>query len=347
MPRTTETGLQRYLPRLVLTWQRDEPDNLFKEVDGSLVFADVSGFTRMSERLARYGKAGAEEVTDVIGETFGALLLEAYACGGSLLKFGGDSLLLFFSGADHQLRAVSAAHGMRAELRRIGSFRTTAGTVTLRMSVGVHTGVVQFFLVGGSHRELIVAGPTATKTTAMEAAASAGQIVLSEEIAAALPSRNHGVRRGPGILLRGSPAGAERSPVELARTDLDLSPFIPAGLRELVLAGGVEPEHRSVTVAFVQFEAFDELIERSGAAEAARVLDGLVRDVQTGRRRASDGLPGYGHLGRGREGHPRGRRATQDRKRRGVDVARAPRDRLAGRWAASADRRQQRRGLRR
>ncbi len=294
--------LQRYLPRLVLAWQRDEPDELVKQVEGSLVFADVSGFTRMSERLARFGKAGAEEVTDVIAETFGALLVEAYACGGSLLKFGGDSLLLFFSGAGHQLRAVSAAHTMRAELRRIGRFHTTAGSVTLRMSVGAHAGLLHFFLVGGSHRELIVAGPAATVTTAMETAASAGQIVLSEELATALPPANRGVRTGPGILLRGAPAGAERSPMELARTDLDLSPYIPIGLRELVLAGRVEPEHRSVTIAFVQFSGLDELIERSGAPRAAQALDALVRDVQhavDGRHvvfLASDISPGGGKI---------------------------------------------------
>ena len=209
---TPGAELQRYLPRLVLAWQQDEPDRLVKEVEGSLVFADVSGFTTMSERLARYGKEGAEEVADVIGETFGALLLEAYACGGSLLKFGGDSLLLFFSGPEHQLRAASSAYGMRAEIRRIGTFRTTAGTVTLRMSVGVHSGVVQFFLVGGSHRELIVAGPTASTATTMEAAASAGQIVLSEETAAALPAaKPRRTRADPESCSAGRPAGVERS----------------------------------------------------------------------------------------------------------------------------------------
>ncbi len=184
--------LQPYLPRLVLDWPRSTPEVLGREIEGSTVFVDVSGFTKMSERLARQGKVGAEEVSDVIGATFGALLAEAYAYGGSLIKFGGDALLLFFQGEAHELRAVAAAHAMRAELRRVGTFDTTAGKVTLRMSVGAHTGLFHFFLVGGSHRELIVAGPAATETVTMEGAASAGQILLSPALAATLPRQNRG-----------------------------------------------------------------------------------------------------------------------------------------------------------
>ena len=120
--------LRPYLPRLELQWLVEDPSALVRELDGTLVFVDISGFTKMSERLARRGKVGAEEVTDVIGDTFGTLLAEAYAFGGGLVKFGGDALLLFFEGEAHPLRATAAAHGMRATLRRIGTFTTTAGT---------------------------------------------------------------------------------------------------------------------------------------------------------------------------------------------------------------------------
>lgn len=61
-----------------------------------MVFADVSGFTRLSERLARHGKEGAEQLGDLINTCFSALLAEAYARGGSLVKFGGDAMVLMF-----------------------------------------------------------------------------------------------------------------------------------------------------------------------------------------------------------------------------------------------------------
>ncbi len=272
--------LQPYLPRLVLDWQRTTPDALVREIDGSMVFVDVSGFTKMSERLARQGKVGAEEVSDVIGATFGALLAEAYACGGSLIKFGGDALLIFFQGDRHALRAVAAAHGMRAELRRSGTFSTTSGKVTLRMSVGAHTGRFHFFLVGGSHRELIVAGPAATETVTMEGAASAGQVLLSPALAAAVPTKNRGRVLGPGVLLAGNAPSVERTEIVTQTVDFGLQPFVSVALRETVLAGEVEPEHRSVTIAFVHYGGFDDLIETKGGDIAAASLDTLVRSVQ-------------------------------------------------------------------
>ncbi len=272
--------LQPYLPRLVREWADRGSDTLVREIEGSIVFVDVSGFTRMSERLARQGKVGAEEVSDVIGDTFSTLLAEAYMYGGSLLKFGGDALLLFFSGDGNALRATAAAYGMRRELRGNGTFTTTAGKVTLRMSVGAHAGVYHFFLLGDSHRELVVAGPAATRTVLMESAASAGQILLSPEFAAMLPAANRGAALGPGVLLAGTPPTIDRMPVERVSTEIDLTHYVPVGLRETVLAGDVEPEHRSVTVAFVQYAGLDELVLREGAAAAAKALDVLVRSVQ-------------------------------------------------------------------
>jgi class 3 adenylate cyclase/tetratricopeptide (TPR) repeat protein len=251
-----------------------------REVDGSMVFVDISGFTKMSERLARRGKVGAEEVTDVIGNTFGTLLAEAYAFGGSLVKFGGDALLLFFEGDDHPSRAAAAAHGMRATLRQIGTFTTTAGKVTLRMSVGAHTGAFHFFLVGDSHRELIVAGPAASETVAMEGAASAGQILLSPALAAALPKANRGRPVGPGFLLRGSAPEVERSQASVVSTGIDLTPLIPRALRETV-SEEVEPEHRSVTIAFVHYTGFDGIVTGEGLEQAADALDELVRSTQS------------------------------------------------------------------
>src|SRR5919206_21701 len=63
-------SLSPYLPRLVLRWLDREPDRTARELYGSMAFVDISGFTKMSERLARRGKVGAEEVTDVLGSAF-------------------------------------------------------------------------------------------------------------------------------------------------------------------------------------------------------------------------------------------------------------------------------------
>ncbi len=114
-----------------------------------MVFVDISGFTKMSERLARHGKVGAEEVTEVLGAVFAKLLAVAYGEDGSLLKFGGDALLLGSPGPGMPTRAATAAHGMRATLRSVGRLDTTAGKVLLRMSVGVNTGDLPLLPRGG------------------------------------------------------------------------------------------------------------------------------------------------------------------------------------------------------
>src|SRR6476620_8998156 len=202
---TASAELVSFVPRLTLDWLRDHPDATWREVDGTLAFVDISGFTAMSERLSSLGRAGAEEVTEIMNATFAALLAVAYAQGGGLLKFGGDALLLLYAGDDHAARAAKAAFEMRRTLRAIGRPRTSAGAVPLRMHAGLHSGRFQFFLVGDSHRELLIAGPAASRTVEMEAASEAGEIVVSAETAALLPPGSVGAAKGPGLLLATAP----------------------------------------------------------------------------------------------------------------------------------------------
>ena len=70
----TAADLVPFIPRLTLEWLRDNPERDWIEVEGTLAFIDISGFTAMSERLSSLGRAGAEEVTGVMNATFEALL---------------------------------------------------------------------------------------------------------------------------------------------------------------------------------------------------------------------------------------------------------------------------------
>src|SRR5205085_9451834 len=137
------------------------------------------------------------------------------------------------------------------------------------------------FVVGGSHRELIVTGAATTAVTRLEKAAGAGEIVVSAAAAAALPPGCVGATKEGGYLLRSGPEvrhrepDAERwSPPAAAVAGL-LSPV----LRRHVLAGVHTSEHRTATVAFLRFEGADALIAERGAEEAAAVLRELVATV--------------------------------------------------------------------
>jgi hypothetical protein len=54
------TSLQRHIPELALEWAHDTPDELWRQIDGTLCFADISGFTALAERLAQRGRMGGE-----------------------------------------------------------------------------------------------------------------------------------------------------------------------------------------------------------------------------------------------------------------------------------------------
>ncbi len=220
-----------YVPRLLLRHLEETPDAPVRVVDGSLVFVDISGFTRLSERLARQGREGAERLADAIDECFTALLAVAYEQGGGLLKFGGDALLLLFDGEGHPERACRAAFGMRALLREIGRQDAGGVQVRLRMSVGIHSGECSFFVTRGAHRELLVAGPAATGVVRMEQAAGAGQIVVSDATASRLPAGCTSAHAGPGRLLRSAPHALAVAAPEAPRTapahlDAVLSPLL-------------------------------------------------------------------------------------------------------------------------
>jgi len=258
------------------------PGEPVRSLEGTVVFADLSGFTRLSERLARTGREGAEHLVDTINTSFSALLADAYAYGGSMLKFGGDALMLWFEGDEHPLRACASACAMRSTLRSAGRIRAGSSNVVLRMSVGVHSGFYETFLVGGSHREYLVAGPAASTVVAMEASASSGQILLSKETARRLPAGCLGSPHGPGVLLARAPLTTTATPSEplLRPPDDAIAACLSTAVRAHVLPAPAVPEHRTATIGFLHFGKLDELIETGGVATAAEQLDELVRVVQ-------------------------------------------------------------------
>ncbi len=288
----TVPALTPYVPRLLGTWLGSAPERTHLTVEGTMVFADISGFTRLTERLSRLGALGAEEMSDALDATFTELLDEAYADGADLVKWGGDAVLLLFDGPQHAARACRAAYGMRARLRTTGLLSTSAGQARLRMSVGVHSGTFHFFLVGDPelHRELLVCGPDISTVVAIEAEAGAGQIAVGWSTCEQLDPRLLGEPlQDVGRLLRREPAPGPRSPagsdpgigpvVDPGHHPVDLSVGLPRGIREHLLQGRGEPEHRDIAVAFVAYSGTDAMLREEGAEATAAALDACIRNV--------------------------------------------------------------------
>ena len=111
-------GMERHVPALAAAMAGDGDGPRTRFVDGTLCFADISGFTALTERLVRHGRVGAEALVETLSDVFGAMLDIAEARGGMLLKFGGDALLFLFQGDGHATRAASAAVEIPAQHAR-------------------------------------------------------------------------------------------------------------------------------------------------------------------------------------------------------------------------------------
>ncbi len=276
-------GLERYVPRVAAEWEFDAPDARFRIADATLCFVDISGFTKLSERLARKGRIGAEELTEVLNRVFGEMLDLAYARGGALLKFGGDALLLMFEGDDHARQACSAAVEMRAALRSAASIPTSVGRVALRMSVGLHSGLVHLFRVGRLHHELIVTGPAASRTTQMEGAASAGEIYVSADTVERLPrgaAADTGENGAWLLRWRRAPVAPCGAIPRRSASDEAIASCLPLVLRAHLRAGLSEFEHRVATVGFVKFKGIGAVMTEQGTDALAVILDELVTTSQ-------------------------------------------------------------------
>lgn len=274
-----QVDLGVYVAQAQIDWLATEPERRERTLVGSLVFADVSGFTPLTERLARQGRVGAERLTEVLNDVFGRLLGAAGRHGGDLLKFGGDALLLLFRDDGHEGRAVAAAAAMQDELRHFRRLRTEAGVVSLQMSVGVASGPVQALLVGESHRELLAVGPVVSETARLEAAAAAGEVLMSAATAAALGPTALGAAKDDGVLLRSAPgvtlAGLSR---RAHRVECDLC--VPASIRPHLSGRSEGGEHRLAVLAFVQFKGSDDLLENAGPEVVAEELHRLIVAAQ-------------------------------------------------------------------
>jgi class 3 adenylate cyclase/tetratricopeptide (TPR) repeat protein len=278
-PANHSIDLEPFVSELARGWLRETPELSTRELVGTLVFADISGFTRLTERLAARGRFGAEEMSDHLDVVLSELLTAAYDHGGWLVKWGGDALLLMFDTADHALRACDAAAAMQATMRRVGTLETSVGRVRLRMSIGIHTGTFSFHFLGQRHRELLISGEAATVTAALESAAEAGDILVSPMTATLLPEECRGVAKGPGILLARPPLCDPLDSGDPSAAS-DVTGLIPELVLDHLVSGGGTGEHRQVTIAFLEFSGVSRLRLESGDGAVDDALRHLVDVAQ-------------------------------------------------------------------
>jgi class 3 adenylate cyclase/tetratricopeptide (TPR) repeat protein len=280
-----------YVPRVLVESVARDPGRAspwHERIQGTLLMGDVSGFTAMSELLAKAGKEGAEWLTDIINSFFGSMLGVAREFGGDTMTFGGDAVLLLFRGDDHARRACAAALAMLDATEKLPAYKVGSHRVRLGMSMGAHSG--EFFLgsagLAESHLQCLLFGPGAARTCMAEAAANSGELLVTQETAAALAGAGSAEASDGFFRVLGVPRTADSGPaVDVDPTSVlphllqYLPPQVAAGLAAAAHPHEPESDHRKVCVAFINIMGVDELLESEGAQAVLRDLHGYVAAV--------------------------------------------------------------------
>lgn len=149
-----------------------------KESEISILFADVVGFTEISERFT------PTEIAELLNKLFEEMLQEVFACGGTLDKYIGDCIMAFFGAPEPQFnhadRAVAAAMRMLARLENLNYNRFWEEPLELRIAINSGKAVVGD--VGSSQRvEYTALGATINLAARMEGICNPGECVVSEQ----------------------------------------------------------------------------------------------------------------------------------------------------------------------
>jgi predicted ATPase/class 3 adenylate cyclase len=286
--RTTRT----YLPRPVAQDPQPAGQPAGGMFRGTFLFGDVSGFTPLSERLSRFGKAGAERVTEIINSLFLDLVTILDKHGGVLLKFGGDALLGLFPADSDQalaagaLQAIQAAMAMQANMGKFAAIEAGGQTFPLRIKCGISSGPYFAAHLGTVQRmAYVTTGHTVNRADQAEGNAAPGDVVIAQSTLDLVSDRVAVELRANGFYLvrEAPPPGGDLALPPLLETptgDLPaqiacfvermdrLAPYLAADLLPRIVTNPdqvqISPDHRPVTVMFANYLGVSDLIDDMG-----------------------------------------------------------------------------------
>jgi adenylate cyclase len=145
----------------------DRPLGAVRSQDAAVLFADMVGFTRLSEHLS------PEQTMALLREFHGRMAEAVFAHGGTLDKYIGDEVMATFGTPAPSPRdaanALACAVAMQEAVARWNNARRASGGPEIRIGVGVHHGPVVLGDIGGEQRfEFAVIGDTVNVASRLE-----------------------------------------------------------------------------------------------------------------------------------------------------------------------------------
>ena len=267
---TLASYLSRYQRRLIVEGRRPGQNVFAERCHAAVLMVDISGFTALTERLAKQGAAGAEQLSGILNRHFGRIAEITESHDGDIVAFAGDSAIAMWPGEESLLMAnltlaVQAALQIQSELD--GSEPHPG--VTLRQRAGVACGTLHIMELGGvgGRWQFVVTGEPLVNAASAQFEAKAGEVVLSpfawdlvrDFVEVHDPgngaARVTAVRKGSTASISRGPAQRDHDEGRVAEGKI-LSAFEPYVARVVVerLQSGQEDwiaEYRNLTMLFV------------------------------------------------------------------------------------------------
>ncbi len=165
-------------------------EGLPDRTQGAALFADISGFTPLTEALVKElgPRRGADELTKHLNQVYSALIAQVHLYRGSVIGFSGDAITCWFE-SDLGQRAIACGLTMQQAMQPFERITTPSGsTFWLGMKAAIAGGPARRFCVGDPHIQYIdvLAGHTLDRMAAAEGQAQRGEVVVAAETAALL-----------------------------------------------------------------------------------------------------------------------------------------------------------------
>jgi class 3 adenylate cyclase len=173
-------ALASFLPPEVAELVEASPSalSLREELEATIVFSDIRGFSSLAERLP------PREVAEVVGRHLTAMVEVVTSHGGVLDKFAGDAVMAVFGAprpvADHARRALACAAAMQRRQIALNNEAQTDDLPAFQIGIGVNTGTVIAGTLGGVGRlDYTVLGDAVNVAQRLQSEAVGGEILAS------------------------------------------------------------------------------------------------------------------------------------------------------------------------
>jgi class 3 adenylate cyclase len=184
-------ALASFLPPEVAELVEASPSalSLREELEATIVFSDIRGFSSLAERLP------PREVAEVVGRHLSGMVEVVTSHGGVLDKFAGDAVMAVFGAPrpteDHAQRALACAAAMQRRQAALNEEAEHAGLPMFQIGIGVNTGTVVAGTLGGPGRlDYTVLGDAVNVAQRLQSEAVGGEI-----LAAAVTVQQSGIDR--------------------------------------------------------------------------------------------------------------------------------------------------------